>query len=231
MRHSPPPDSFCIGGRRASNTRIHAGGPPPAEKGRKPLPSREKGKPAAGTMPDAADFHENGNAARTPLFCGAPSQNRRPFAPPRPPNRRRRQAPARGAGVLFSVRHPDARGKEGAVPCDAALPRRGKGRCRCAGSTLFAPAGQKRFRVGAPDLGWFMGKSILWGGLPIRGAFPARRGTESGQLFIQTAFPNCRRRQVPARGADRRLLRANGTGRRHCRPGGLCPHPLKGSIP
>ena len=29
----------------------------------------------------------------------------------------------------------------------AALPRRGKGRCRCAGATLFAPAGQKRFRV------------------------------------------------------------------------------------
>ena len=35
----------------------------------------------------------------------------------------------------------------------------------------------------------------------------------------------------PARGADRRLLRANGTGRRHCRPGGLCPHPLKGPDP
>ena len=114
--------------------------------------------------------------------------------------RRHCRPPARGAGVLFSVRHPGARGKEGAVPCDAALPRRGKGRCRCAGSTLFAPAGQKRFRVGAPDLGWFMGKSILWGGLPIRGAFPARRGTESGQPFIQTAFPNRRRRQAPARG-------------------------------
>ena len=55
--------------------------------------------------------------------------------------------PARGADVLFSVRHPGARGKEGAVPCDAALPRWGKGRCRCARSTLFAPAGQKRFRV------------------------------------------------------------------------------------
>ena len=30
---------------------------------------------------------------------------------------------------------------------DAALPRRGKGRCQCAGLTLFAPLGQKRFRV------------------------------------------------------------------------------------
>ena len=29
----------------------------------------------------------------------------------------------------------------------AALPRRGKGRCQCAGLTLFAPLGQKRFRV------------------------------------------------------------------------------------
>ena len=35
----------------------------------------------------------------------------------------------------------------------------------------------------------------------------------------------------PARGAGRRQLRANGTGCRHCRPGGLCPHPLKGFIP
>ena len=66
--------------------------------------------------------------------------------------------PARGAGVLFSMRHPGARGKEGAVPCDAALPRWGKGRCRCAGSTLFAPAGQKRFRVGAPDFGRVAGQ-------------------------------------------------------------------------
>ena len=35
----------------------------------------------------------------------------------------------------------------------------------------------------------------------------------------------------PARGAWAREYAANGTGRRHCRPGGLCPHPLKGPDP
>ena len=138
----------------------------------------------------------------------APSILRRTIAkapsvrpPPSPQKRRKRQAPARGvgvrrirangagrralpppargAGVLFSVRHPGARGKEGAVPCDAALPRRGKGRCRCAGSTLFAPAGQKRFRVARLILGGSRGKAVYGAVCPSRTVWQARRGNGS----------------------------------------------------
>ena len=39
------------------------------------------------------------------------------------------------------------------------LALRARGRCRCAYSTLFAPAGQKRCRVGAPDFGGVAGES------------------------------------------------------------------------
>ena len=41
------------------------------------------------------------------------------------------------------------------LPCPAG----GNGRCRCAQATLFAPAGQKRFRVGAPDFGLSRGRA------------------------------------------------------------------------
>ena len=44
------------------------------------------------------------------------------------------------------------RGNDASLPCGARIC------CRCADSTLFAPAGQKRFRVGAPDFGWFAGQ-------------------------------------------------------------------------
>ena len=70
-----------------------------------------------------------------------------------------------------------SRGKGGwGVLASAALPRWGKGRCRCAYSTLFAPAGQKRFRVGAPDFGRFTGKSFLRGRFAHQETFPARQG-------------------------------------------------------
>ena len=42
---------------------------------------------------------------------------------------------------------------------DASLPRGARICCWCAGSTLFAPAGQKRFRDGAPDFGRVAGES------------------------------------------------------------------------
>ena len=93
--------------------------------------------------------------------------------------RRHCRPPARGAGVLFSVRHPGARGKEGAVPCDAALPRWGKGRCRCARSTLFAPAGQKRFRVARRILGSSREKAVYGAVCPSRTVWSARRGNGS----------------------------------------------------
>ena len=60
------------------------------------------------------------------------------------------------------------------LPCPT-----GKGRCRCAYSTLFAPAGQKRFRVGAPDFGDIAERVESWGALPIRYGRQARRGMES----------------------------------------------------
>ena len=43
----------------------------------------------------------------------------------------------------------------------SSLPRGARICCRCAGSTLFAPAGQKRFRVGAPDFGRVAGQSWM----------------------------------------------------------------------
>ena len=119
--------------------------------------------------------------------------------------------PARGAGVLFSVRHPGARGKEGAVPCDAALPRRGKGRCRCAGSTLFAPAGQKRFRVARLILGVSRERAVCGAVCPSGTAGRRAGKTEACRPMLHEAATFL----PPSRGEN----------------GGLCPHPLKGSIP
>ena len=108
---------------------------------------------------------------KTPQAAGPCSWACRRLRPPSPqPNRNAAHPPpARGVGVRrirangAGRRHcrppcswgrravlrasSRCKGKGRAVPCDAALPRWGKGRCRCAGSTLFAPAGQKRFRV------------------------------------------------------------------------------------
>ena len=81
-------------------------------------------------------------------------------------------------------------------------------RCRCAQTTLFAPAGQKRFRAGAPDFGRVAGESCLWSALPFRNGWQARR--EDGSM------PSCapRGRRVPAtipRG-ERRALPAPAQG-------------------
>ncbi len=117
---------------------------------------------------------------------------------------------------------------------DAALPRRGKGRCRCADSTLFAPAGQKRFRVGAPDFGRVAGER--W--IEKRSTFQERSGRRAGR---RKAYSNsCRprsqtaaggkpprvdsppsphpNRSPPAYRADVRQPQANGAGRRPCDP-------------
>ena len=117
---------------------------------------------------------------------------------------------------------------------DAALPRRGKGRCRCADSTLFAPAGQKRFRVGAPDFGRVAGER--W--IKKRSTFQERSGRRAGR---RKAYSNsCRprsqtaaggkpprvgsppsphpNRSPPAYRADVRQPQANGAGRRPCDP-------------
>ena len=120
-----------------------------------------------------------------------PSQRRWPAALPPP-------CSWGGRAVLRASSRCKGKGRGGSLRrCLAPL---GQGALPVCGVDAVCPCGAKALQSGAPDLGWFMGKSILWGALPIRGAFPARRGTESGQPFMQTAFPNRRRRQVPARG-------------------------------
>ena len=71
------------------------------------------------------------------------------------------------------------------------MPRRGKGRCGCAYSTLFAPAGRRRFRVGAPDFGVSRRKGACGAVCPSRAVWQARREAENG-----AAPPHSRR--VPA---------------------------------
>ena len=58
--------------------------------------------------------------------------------------------------------------------------------CRCAGSTLFALRA-KALQSGAPDFGRVAGESSLRGGLPIRGTFPARRGTGPPRVSRRTS--------------------------------------------
>ena len=80
---------------------------------------------------------------------------------------------ARGGGA---VRETSLQcGREGWGKNDASLPRGARICWRCAGSTLFAPAGQKRFRVGAPDFGLPREKTENQGVLPIRNGWQARR--------------------------------------------------------
>ena len=52
--------------------------------------------------------------------------------------------------------------------------------CQCAKSTLFAPAGQRRFRVARLILGASRERAGRWGALPIRNGWQARRGTGKG---------------------------------------------------
>ena len=79
---------------------------------------------------------------------------------------------------LLRASIPDVEGKGGGMtlPCPAGARRR----CKCAKATLFAPAGQKRFRAGAPDFGRVAGESCLRSGLPIRNGWQARR--EDGSM-------------------------------------------------
>ena len=114
-----------------------------------------------------------------------------------------------GCGHCSRAPASNAEGKVGGN--DASLPRGARICCRCAGSTLFAPAGQKRFRVGAPDFGVSRGKAGRWGALPIRNGWQARQKDEAYPFALheaaESAQPSC------------------------WGNGGLCPHPLKGSIP
>ena len=70
---------------------------------------------------------------------------------------------------------------------DAALPRRGKGRCRCAGATLFAPAGQKRCRVGAPDFGLSRERAVC--GAVCPSGMVGRRAGEEERSGLRSMKP------------------------------------------
>ena len=99
------------------------------------------------------------------------------------------------------------REREMTLPCPAGA----RGRCRCAEATLFAPAGQKRFRVARLILGVSRGKAGRWGALPIRNGWQARQKDEAYPFALHEAAASAQ----PSRGGN----------------GGLCPHPLKGFIP
>ena len=81
-----------------------------------------------------------------------------------------------GMDVWLLARLPPMR-KERVGGNDASLPRRARICCRCADSTLFAPAGQKRFRVDAPDFGWFAGQRRI----KERFALQERSGRRAGK--------------------------------------------------
>ena len=137
-------------------------------------------------MPDAADFRENGNAARIPLFCGAPSQNRRLLTPPPQPKRNaERLPPARGAGA----RQHDAKGA-------------GRRHCRPAGgrpllmglppsARTFAPIETKQ-SAQAPTRG-------AWARLP--------RAEGAGRRRCRPPTRGARARLLRAEGAGRRHCR------------------------
>ena len=69
-----------------------------------------------------------------------------------------------------------ARVGEMTLPCPAGARRR----CKCAYSTLFAPAGRRRFRVGAPDFGVSRRKGACGAVCPSRAVWQARREAENG---------------------------------------------------
>ena len=85
-----------------------------------------------------------------------------------------------GAAVGADDGRPTSRGLPSAKACveRRCLAPRGQGeRCRCAYSTLFAPAGQRRCGVGAPDFGLSRGEGVCGAGCPSRAVWQARRGT------------------------------------------------------
>ena len=77
------------------------------------------------------------------------------------------------------------------------MPRGGKGRCGCAYSTLFAPAGRRRFRVGAPDFGVSRRKGVCGAVCPSRAVWQARREAENGATL--PPFAACSREKREGR--------------------------------
>ena len=108
---------------------------------------------------------------------------------------------------------------------DAALPRWGKGRCKCARSTLFALRA-KALQSGAPDFGRVAGESSLRGGLPIREI--SRRAGERGTG--RWASPRRGGRYTSSRGRNEPFLLATPTASLSCSERGASqgtPHCLR----
>ena len=69
----------------------------------------------------------------------------------------------------------------------------GQGALRGCGSDAVCPDGAKALLCGAPDFGGFTGKRMLWGGLPFRKGWQARRedggrGSAVGKGWIYTSY-------------------------------------------
>ena len=86
-----------------------------------------------------------------------------------------------------------ARVGEMTLPCPAGARRR----CKCAYSTLFAPAGRRRFRVGAPDFGVSRRKGVCGAVCPSRAVWQARREAENGAAI--PPFAACSREKREGR--------------------------------
>ena len=105
---------------------------------------------------------------------------------------RRRQAHEQGLAACKVMRW-------ATLPCPL-----GKGRCGGAGATLFAPAGQKRYRVGAPDFGLSRGKDVCEAVCPSGDVWQARRGRRVAAACVprshrvSAAVPQGERRALPA---------------------------------
>ena len=128
-------------------------------------------------------------------------------------------------------------------PCVRCLALPGKGRCRCAYSTLFAPAGQKRCRgarrITAGHGKEFFGETVYpsgnFPGAPGNGKRSRRTFPSGGEMY---AVSRAERALLPAKSSTSSYRRKRGTLQDAPHPppsrgenGGLCPHPLKGFIP
>ena len=110
---------------------------------------------------------------------------------------------------------------------EALLPRRGKQRRSRTLAAYPCPAGQGC--VISPTLSFRIGGRRASNARIHAACFPRPKNRH---LLAPSSHQNRNAAHTPlARGTDRRQLRANGAVSRHCRPGGLCPHPPKGHIP
>ena len=157
---------------------------------------------------DVTLFQRAGGAAE----CGAPDLGDRGegrLAGPSAQSMTRARPTSRGRARCVLLRFGAARGQTAASPRAGAcrlrcvgrrcLALRGKGRCGGAGATLFAPAGQRRCGMGAPDFGWFMGKAVCGRVCPSKRAAgaPGRGGELRRRAFHEAAeFPS------PSRGEN-----------------------------